>query len=108
MTDFAHFLHSIPHKFKPENEKLLGRAFAFAQKAHEGQKRKSGEDYFTHSQSAAQILGQIFPDPPTLAATLMHDVPEDTSVPFEKIKEEFGQEIAKLVDGVTQLGRVRR
>ena len=107
MNDFAHFLHSIPHKFKPENEKLLGRAFDFAQKAHEGQKRKSGEDYFTHSQSAAQILGQIFPDPPTLAATLMHDVPEDTSVPFEKIRAEFGEEIAKLVDGVTQLGRVR-
>jgi len=107
MSDFNQFLKSIPHNFKPESEKLLQRAFEFAENAHKGQKRKSGEDYFTHSKSAAQILGQIFPDPPTLAATLLHDVPEDTSVPFEKIKEEFGQEIAGLVDGVTQLGHVR-
>lgn len=107
MHDFSQFLKPIPHHFKPDSVKLLKRAFEFAENAHRGQKRKSGEDYFIHCKSAAQILGQIFPDPPTLAATLMHDVPEDTSIPLEKIKEDFGEEIASLIDGVTQLGHVR-
>ncbi len=86
---------------------MLKRAYEFAQKAHEGQKRKSGEDYFTHARAAAEILGKIFPDPSTLAATLLHDVPEDTRVKLEEIKTEFGGEIASLIDGVTQLGHVR-
>ena len=107
MKDFQHFLYSIPHKFKPEEEKLLKVGYEFAQKAHLGQKRKSGEEYFTHVSGAAIILGQIFPDPNTLVATLLHDVPEDTSVSLQQIKEVFGEEITRLIDGVTQLGQVR-
>lgn len=107
MSDFNHFLKSIPHRFTAEQEKLLKSAFELAQTAHKGQKRKSGADYFEHALAACVILGQIFPDPPTLAATLMHDVPEDTSVSLEKIKAAFGKEIAELIDGVTQLGHVR-
>src|SRR3989344_2037135 len=107
MPDFQAYLKSIPHHFKPESEKLLKRVFEFSQEAHKGQKRKSGVDYFEHEKAASVILGQIFPDPPTLAATLMHDVPEDTSTPLEKIEEEFGAEIANLINGVTQLGHVR-
>lgn len=107
MTDFNSFLKSLPHQFRAEEARLLKQAFEFAQKAHYGQKRKSGEDYFEHSKNVAAILGQIFPDPPSLAATLMHDIPEDTSVPLGKIQEEFGKEIANLIDGVTQLGHVR-
>lgn len=101
------FLKQIPHNFKPQEQALLHRAFDLAKKAHEGQKRKSGEDYFTHSEEAAVILGKIFPDTPTLAATLLHDVPEDTEVKLPAIEKEFGKEIARLIDGVTQLGRVR-
>ncbi len=101
------FLKSIPHKFSPEEEKILQDAFDLAQNAHDGQKRKSGEDYFVHPQGAAIILGQIFPDVPTLAATLMHDVPEDTQVTLDTIKEKFGEEVARLIDGVTKLGQVR-
>jgi len=101
------FLKSIPHKFREQEEKILRKAFEFAKKAHEGQKRKSGDDYFSHCVESAVILGQILPNVPTLAATLLHDVPEDTKVPLEEIESEFGTEIAKLVDGVTQLGRVR-
>jgi len=101
------FLKSIPHNFKQQEKDLLHKAFEMAKKAHQGQKRKSGENYFTHSCEAAVILGHIFPDTPTLAATLLHDVPEDTQVTLETIKKEFGEEIAHLVDGVTQLGRVR-
>jgi len=101
------FLKSIPHNFRPEEQAFLAKAFAFAQKAHEGQKRKNGEDYITHPVGAAIILGQIFPDIDALAATLLHDVPEDTGLPLEKLKKEFGQDVADLVDGVTQLGHVR-
>lgn len=107
MKNFKNFLNSIPHKFKPEEEELLAAGYEFAQKAHLGQKRKSGEEYFSHAVGAATILGQIFPDPNTLAATLLHDVPEDTGVSLKKIKTEFGKEISVLVDGVTHLGRVR-
>jgi GTP pyrophosphokinase len=107
MNQFKTYIKAIPHKFTPEQEDLIMRAFDLAHNAHKGQKRKSGEDYFEHCKQASIILGQIFPDPPTLSATLMHDVPEDTSVSLETIKAEFGEEISHLVDGVTQLGHVR-
>jgi GTP pyrophosphokinase len=101
------FLKSIPHRFRPDEIKILEEALNLAKKAHDGQKRKSGEDYLFHCLGAAVIIGQIFPDPPTLAATLLHDVPEDTKVTLVEIKKKFGPEIASLIDGVTQLGHVR-
>lgn len=101
------FLKAIPHNFKPEEEALLHKALEFAIKAHLGQKRLSGEDYAIHPKEAAIILGQIFPDPNTLAATLLHDVPEDTKVTIAEIEKAFSKEIASLVDGVTKLGKVR-
>ncbi len=101
------FLKSIPHKFKPQEQELLERAFSFAKSAHEGQKRKNGDDYYTHPAAAAVILGQIFPDASTVAATLLHDVYEDTGVSLDAITEKFGAEISRLVDGVTKLGHVR-
>ncbi len=102
-----HLLRSIPHHFKPEDEALLAKAFEFAKEAHKGQKRKSGEEYFVHVKSVCIILGQIFPNVPTLAAALLHDIPEDTKITNDQIKKEFGEEIAILVEGVTKLGRVR-
>lgn len=107
MKNFANFLNSIPHKFKPEEQLSLSGAFEFSKKAHEGNKRKSGEDYFIHPSEAAIILGQIFPDVSTLIATLLHDVPEDTPVTLEELEKKFGKEVGQLVDGVTQLGHVR-
>jgi guanosine-3',5'-bis(diphosphate) 3'-pyrophosphohydrolase len=101
------FFKSIPHNFKNEEKKLLVRAFEIAKKAHQGQKRKSGEDYFTHPVEVAIILGQIFPDTPTLVASLLHDVPEDTPVTLGELEKEFGKEICDLIDGVTKLGHVR-
>lgn len=103
----ANFLKSIPHQFSEEDEKLLARAFEFAKKAHQGQKRKSGEDYISHPAETAVILGKIFPDTKALAAALLHDVPEDTQITLETIKKEFGPEIAQMIDGVTKLGQVR-
>ncbi len=100
-------LKSIPHKFKPEEEALLEKAFLFTQAAHAGQKRMSGEDYIVHPLEAVVILGQIFPDATSLAALFLHDVPENTGISIEAIAKEFGPEIAGLVDGVTKLGQVR-
>lgn len=107
------FLKQIS-KFKP-NIKLIGspkkdltkKAFEFAKKAHEGQKRMSGEDYISHPIAVAKILTEMKSDPQTIAAAFLHDVVDDTSVTLEDIKKEFGKEIAYLVDGVSKLGKVR-
>lgn len=101
------FYKLIPHKFKANEKALIDKAIIFARKAHKGQKRMSGEDFVSHPMTAATILGQIFPDPATICATILHDITEDTETNHEKIIEEFGEEIANLVDGVTKLGRVR-
>lgn len=105
--DFQQFLKSIPHNFNEEQKTLLEKAFEFSRRAHAGQKRKSGEDFFMHPVQSAIILGRIFPDPTTLTALLLHDIPEDTSVTLEEITKIFGDEISTLVDGVTKLGKVR-
>ncbi len=101
------FLRQIPHNFKSDEQALLHKAYDFSKRAHAGQKRKSGEDYIMHPTAAAVIVGQIFPDPTTIIATLLHDIPEDTFVTIEEIEKDFGSEIAKIVDGVTKLGSVR-
>src|SRR5436190_1765011 len=100
-------LKQIPHKFKPEEETLINRALEFAEKAHAGQRRKSGEAFVHHPRAAAVILGQIFPDATTITATILHDITEDTPTTHQQLSKEFGKEIADLVDGVTKLGRVR-
>ena len=101
------FLKSIPHNFPEDDARLIKKALTFATKAHGEQKRKSGEPYISHPIAAAVILGQIFPDTATIAATLLHDITEDTTVTDEQLTETFGEEIAQLVDGVTKLGHVR-
>ncbi len=86
---------------------LLEKAFNFAQKAHGEQQRKSGEIFLSHPLEVARICATLTLDSPTLAAALLHDVVEDTSYGIQAIKEEFGEEIASLVDGVTRLERVQ-
>lgn len=104
---FDQLLKAIPHTFAAEERKLLERALEFARKAHEGQKRKSGEDYIEHPMEAAIILGQIFPDPTSIAALFLHDILENTPVTLIDVEKNFGKVIADLVDGVTKLGSVR-
>lgn len=84
---------------------LIARAYHFAQVAHEGQIRKSGEPFLQHSVEVARILAQLRLDSTTVAAGLLHDVLEDTSVTLERISSEFGDKIAALVDGVTKIER---
>src|SRR5438132_1446581 len=86
---------------------LLTTAFSFAARAHEGQQRRSGEDFIHHPYGVALILASLKLDEQTLAAALLHDVVEDTETPLDEVREEFGDEIAHLVDGVTKLTRVQ-
>src|SRR5690349_13920788 len=86
---------------------LISRAFLFAANAHEGQQRRSGEDFVLHPWGAAKICAQLQLDDETIAAALLHDVVEDTDVSLDDVRAEFGDEIAKLVEGVTKLTRVQ-
>jgi len=93
--------------YMPEDDlELVRRAYTFAAEAHAGKKRASGEDYVTHPLAAAIILADLGMDVQSIVAALLHDVPEDTPVPLEKIAEAFGPEIARLVDGVTKLSKI--
>jgi GTP pyrophosphokinase len=84
---------------------LIERAYKLAEAAHIGQKRSSGEPYITHPLAVAGILAQTNLDAPTVAAALMHDVVEDTLIKLDDIREQFGDEIAKMVDAVTKLSK---
>ena len=82
---------------------LILRAYKFAEIAHKDQKRKSGDPYISHPLEVAQILADFKVDPEVIAASLLHDVLEDTDTNEEKLKNEFGEEILTLVQGVTKL-----
>ncbi|MCU1410350.1 MAG: pyrophosphokinae, partial [Rhodoglobus sp.] len=86
---------------------LIERAYSAAEKAHSGQKRKSGEPYITHPVAVAQILADLGIGAKTLAAALLHDTVEDTDYNLEMLRRDFGDEIAMLVDGVTKLDKVK-
>ena len=85
---------------------LIRRAYLFAREAHADQTRASGEPYVSHSVAVAMILAELRLDAVTIAAALLHDVPEDTTHTIEEIRSKFGSEVAGLVDGVTKLGRI--
>jgi GTP pyrophosphokinase len=87
------------------DEDLLNRAYVYAMKAHGGQTRQSGDPYFTHPLSVAAILADLKLDPVTIAVALLHDVVEDTDVTVGQIREHFGAEVARLVDGVTKISK---
>ena len=93
-------------KYPVSEQEVLSKAFYYAKKAHEGQKRASGEEYFTHPVAVAQILIDLGMDYHSVAASFLHDVIEDTPVSEGDIKEEFGEEILELVLGVTKLDKI--
>jgi guanosine-3',5'-bis(diphosphate) 3'-pyrophosphohydrolase len=86
---------------------LLGRAFTFAAEKHEGQQRRSGEDFIHHPWGAAKICAELRLDEQTIAAALLHDVVEDTETDITEVRAEFGDEVAQLVEGVTKLTRIQ-
>ena len=89
-----------------EDVSIVERAFVAAENAHRGQLRKSGDPYITHPVAVAEILVDFGLDPATIAAALLHDTVEDTSYSPAKLREEFGEEVASLVEGVTKLDRL--
>ena len=100
--DLESLLHSLVD-IKPNEQDLIAAAYQRAEAAHAGQKRKSGEPYFTHCVAVASILAEMKMDAETIAAGLLHDVAEDTDMTIESVHSEFGTTIARLVDGVTKL-----
>src|SRR5438552_12613129 len=86
---------------------LLTRAFRFAAKAHAGQHRRSGQDFVLHPLGAARICAELHLDEQTIAAALLHDVVEDTDYSGNDLRAEFGDDVAKLVEGVTKLTRIQ-
>ncbi len=90
-----------------KEEELIKKAYDFAEHAHSGQKRMSGDPYFIHPFETAKILANLGMDTQTIAAGLLHDVLEDTKVTEEELKKEFGEDIVFLVNGVTKLGTLK-
>ena len=88
------------------NMELIKKAYEFCVKAHEGQKRKSQEDYYIHPFNVAKIIVSLGLDSESIAAALLHDVVEDTEYTAEDLRREFGDEVELLVDGVTKIGRL--
>jgi GTP diphosphokinase / guanosine-3',5'-bis(diphosphate) 3'-diphosphatase len=84
----------------------IGRAYEFSKVAHQGQKRRSGEDYIVHCVEVAEILADLHLDTVTLVAALIHDVVEDTPATIEDVREAFGGEVATVVNGLTKISRV--
>ena len=95
-----------PDSFTQSDKDLIEKAYYFAEKAHEGQKRASGEPYITHCLAVAEILTELNVPPAIIVSGLLHDTVEDTPVTLDEIREEFGEEVARLVDGVTKLNRI--
>ena len=102
----APLLQSVRTTHPKADTAVIERAYAVAERAHEGQMRKSGDAYITHPLAVTTILAELGMTPPTLAAALLHDTVEDTDYDLSQLERDFGAEIAALVDGVTKLDKV--
>jgi GTP diphosphokinase / guanosine-3',5'-bis(diphosphate) 3'-diphosphatase len=104
-------IQQVINKVKENNHKaditMLELAYEFAVKAHNHQKRRTGEPYIQHSLHTAFVLAQIRADMDTVIAGILHDIPEDTEYTLEDIKKNFGDEIATLVEGITKLSKIK-
>ena len=103
---FTELLHRVVLYNPKADVAFLSKAYHFAEAAHDNQRRISGEPYIFHPLAVARILAELELDLETLAAGLLHDVVEDTGITLARIEEEFGSDVASLVDGVTKLSRL--
>ncbi len=106
MSEIAEFTRHLGHYLPAPDVALVERAFEFSETAHRGQFRKSGEPYITHPLAVASILSQWRIDAEGLAAALLHDVMEDTSVTRTQLESTFGRPVAEMVDGVSKLDQI--
>ncbi len=105
--DYPSFSETLSY-LSPQDREMIERAFQMALRGHEGQTRASGEPYIQHCLAVAKILADLHLPGPAIAAGLLHDVVEDTPITLDIIRKEFGEEVAKLVDGVTKLTQLPR
>src|SRR5512142_2171599 len=101
-------IEQLPDTYTLADKELIQRAYRVAEEAHRGQKRISGEPYINHCLAVAQILAELRVPPEVLAAGLLHDTVEDTSITLNDLRKDFGETIATLVDGVTKLTNLPR
>ena len=107
MLELSEELIAAIKTYKPDfDEKLVRKALAFGEKAHIHQKRQSGEPYFTHPIEVSLILTEMKLDIASIITALLHDTVEDTEVTLEELEKEFGEDVARLVDGVTKLTKL--
>jgi len=106
MSEPQTLLKSLTGHLKAEDIARLESAYYFSEAAHQGQYRKTGDPYIVHPLAVANILAELHLDPQALAAALLHDVMEDTSVTKGEISRKFGRNVAELVDGVSKLDRI--
>ena len=105
-TLIAPVVSALKENHASSNAKDVERAFLIAEKAHEGQLRRSGERYITHPVAVAQILAELGLNTETVIAALLHDTVEDTPYSLKELRHDFGDEVANLVDGVTKLDKL--
>src|SRR6187401_2889338 len=106
MSEIAEFTKHLGHYLPQKDVPLVKSAFEFSESAHRGQSRKSGEPYITHPLAVASILSQWRLDAQGLAAALLHDVMEDTTVTKTELETKFGKPVADMVDGVSKLDQI--
>ena len=106
MTSVAELVARAGDNVSPERARLIEEAYSFAAACHEGQQRVSGDPYITHPVEAALTVANLNLDSAAIAAALLHDVVEDCGVSTDEIGKRFGDDVARLVDGVTKLSRL--
>ena len=106
-ADISPVVERYRQRWPKQSPELVIRAYEAAAQAHEGQRRKTGEAYITHPVAVAGVVADLGLDDTSIAAALLHDAVEDTSVELVGLADDFGPEVAAIVDGVTKLDRVR-
>ena len=106
MNGFEELMAALKESNRPYDFDMITQAYEYADKAHEGQMRQSGEPYITHPIAVARILVELGMDTETICAGLLHDVVEDTASTLDEIKKMFGADVALMVDGVTKLTKL--
>ncbi len=105
---FQELEKSLLEHFNTVEIEQIRSAYSFAEKAHKGQERKSGEPYISHCVAVASILAELKVPPVVISAALLHDTVEDTEITIKDLEDQFGEEMAQLVDGVTKLSNLPR
>ena len=106
VTKFRELLRTMRANRPSDNLELVRKAYEYSQKIHSGQTRASGEPYLVHPLSVALVLAEMKMDPVAVAAGLLHDSVEDTSVTVVDIRKEFGEQVAHIVEGVTKISQI--